>query len=49
MLNRIDRIIEKRYFVRILFLSVEELEEGIYNSNLMYIEDLIINFSQSFE
>ena len=43
MLNRIDRIIEKQYFIRILFLSVEELEEGIYNSNLMYIEDLIIN------
>lgn len=45
MLNRLERIIKKRYFIKILFLVEERLGSEVYNSNYAprNIQDLIIN------
>lgn len=45
ILNRLERIIKKRYFIKILFLVEERLGSEVYNSNYTprNIQDLIIN------
>lgn len=45
MLNRLERIIKKRYFTKILFLVEERLGSEVYNSSYTprNIQDLIIN------
>ena len=45
MLNRLERIIKKRYFIKILFLVDEKLGNEVYNCSYTprNIQDLIIN------